>query len=244
MRCEVEKLLASYPRTRPALSPAWRERYHHTHLDSREGRTPLYRLTQMLESWMHRRAATQRAAVEQVLEIGAGTLNHLRWEPPTLIYDVVEPYHQLYAGRPEAARVRNFYADLADVPAENRYQRIISIAALEHVLDLPRLVALAALRLAPQGAFRVGIPAEGGLLWGVAWRLSVGLSCRLRTGLDYGQLMRYEHVSQAGEVIQVLEHFFHDCQVRRFPLPWQHLSLYASVRCRFPRLDRCQAALA
>jgi SAM-dependent methyltransferase len=240
---DIDQLLASYPRVRRPLSPELQAIYHDTYLSSRDGRTTLYRITQRLEGWMHRRVAAGSAAGQKVLEIGGGTLNHLRWENTNETYDVVEPYTALYQGRPEATRVRAFYGDIADVPPQNRYDRIISIATLEHVLDLPRLVAEAALRLEPHGTFVAGIPSEGGALWGLAWRCSVGLSFRLRTGLNYNDLMRHEHVSQAAEIRAVVSHFFHRCRVRRFPTPLHHLSLYTFLECELACLDLCQDLL-
>ncbi len=244
MAQSIERLLASYPRVRHGLPPELAAIYHDTYLSSREGRTVLYRITQMLEGWMHRRARRSAAPGQQVLELGAGTLNHLRWEPAAAVYDVVEPYKALYEGRPEATGVRKFYDDLRDVPIANRYERILSIATLEHVLDLPRLVAQAALRIAPDGKFLAGIPSEGGLLWGAAWRMSVGLSFRLRTGQNYGDLMRHEHVSGANEIVAVVSHFFDRCKVARFPTPLLHGSLYAFLECSGPRLDRCETHLS
>ena len=136
MSIDIDRLLASYPRTRPELPPKLATIYHDTYVSSREGRGLLYRITQSLEGWMHRRVASTAKPGQTVLELGAGTLNHLPWEPPTNAYDVVEPYTALYEGREAAGRVRAFYRDIADVPAANRYDRIISIATLEHVLDL------------------------------------------------------------------------------------------------------------
>jgi SAM-dependent methyltransferase len=236
MNDDIERLLATYPRTRPPLPPALEAIYHDTYLSSREGRGVLYRITQSLEAWMHRRVAADSRAGQTVLELGAGTLNHLRFESPDEIYDVVEPYKALYEGRPGAARVRAFYADITDVPPENRYDRIISIATLEHVLNLPDLVARAAKLLKPQGIFAAGIPSEGGVLWGFSWRASVGLSFRLRTGLNYGDLMRHEHANKAREIEAIVKHYFARVETRRFPFPSRQLSLYTFIRCRSPRL--------
>ena len=240
---DIETLIETYPRVRPPLSAAWQAAYHDVYLKSRDGKTLLYGITQRLEAWMHKRVAANASAGQRVLELGAGTLNHLRWEPAASIYDVVEPYAALYEGRPAAARVRAFHADIADVPRENVYDRVISIATLEHVLDLPRLIAEAALRMSPNGSFVAGIPSEGGMLWGLSWRMSVGLSCRIRIGLNYGDLMRHEHVNQAAEIRALCSHFFQTCRVRRFPTPAHHLSLYACLHCAQPRLDRCRALL-
>ncbi len=235
MNRDLDRLLATYPRRRRELPPKLAAIYHDTYVSSREGRGALYRITQSLEAWMHRRVAATSAPGQAVLELGAGTLNHLRWEHPTDAYDVVEPYTALYEGRPETKRIRAFYNDIEAVPAANRYDRIISIATLEHVLDLPRLVATAAARLAPGGIFAAGIPSEGGALWGLAWRMSVGLSFRIRTGLNYGDLMRHEHVSQASEIVPVVSRYFRRVRIRRFPLPLLHGSLYTYLECREPR---------
>jgi len=237
MNNDIERLLASYPRTRPPLPPALAEIYHDTYVSSREGRGVLYRMTQSLEAWMHRRVAADSRPGQTVLELGAGTLNHLRFESSDEVYDVVEPYKALYERRPEAARVRSFYADVAEVPAENRYDRIISIATLEHVLNLPELVARAATLLRPEGIFAAGIPSEGGFLWGFSWRASVGLSFRLRTGLNYGDLMRHEHANKAREIEAILKHYFANVQTHRFPLPSRQLSLYTFLQCSRARLE-------
>jgi SAM-dependent methyltransferase len=235
MSDDIDRLLASYPRSRPPLPPALEAIYHDTYVSSREGRGVLYRITQSLEAWMHRHVAADSRPGQTVLELGAGTLNHIRFESAGETYDVVEPYKALYEGRPEAARVRGIYADIADVPTENRYDRIISIATLEHVLNLPDLVARAATLLKPEGVFAAGIPSEGGFLWGFSWRASVGLSFRLRTGLNYGDLMRHEHANKAHEIEAIVKQFFGSVQTRRFPLPSRQLSLYTFLRCRAPR---------
>ena len=248
MKTDIQRLIASYPRVRRPLPPKLQEIYHETYLTSRDGKTFLHSISQRLEGWMHRQVARGSKPGQKVLEIGAGTLNQLRWEATSSEagasqYDAVEPYRALYEGRPEAARIRAFYDDIDDVPLANRYDRIISIATLEHVLDPPRLVAEAAMRLTPRGIFAAGIPSEGGLLWGLSWRMSVGLSFRLRTGLNYGDLMRHEHVSRADEIRAVVSYFFRRCEVRRFPLPLRAAASTPPCGCEEPNLERCREIL-
>jgi hypothetical protein len=65
--------------------------------------TGTYRITQSLEAWMHRRVAADSKPGQTVLELGAGTLNHLRFESPDETYDVVDyvsmhAYYQEYDG--------------------------------------------------------------------------------------------------------------------------------------------------
>jgi hypothetical protein len=192
-------------------------------------------LKERLEGWMHRHVAAAGGRAGPVLELGAGGLNHLAWEPAGEAYEIVEPFVDLYAGRPETNRVRRAYADIGEIPEAMRYRRIISIATLEHVLDLPVLVARSALLLAADGTFAAGIPTEGGAAWYLAWRLGTGVSFWWRTGLDYGPLMRYEHVNTAREVLDVTSAFFERVVVSRFPAPWHHASLYLALEATGPR---------
>jgi hypothetical protein len=141
-------------------------------------------------------------------------------------------------------RIRNIYHDVSEIPSDQKYDRITSIAALEHIEDLPRLTAMSGLILKPDGTFCAGIPSEGGFLWGFAWRTSVGLSFRLRTGMNYGELMRHEHVSGAKDIIAVVRHFFDNVYVSRFPFPLHHFSLYGYIEAGSPNVERCRDYLS
>jgi hypothetical protein len=187
---------------------------------------------------MHRALLSARAG-ERVLELGAGTLNHLPFELDVAVYDIVEPFHRLLEDSPCLGRINRFYDDIAEVPATSRYDRILSVAVLEHLVDLPWVVARSALLLATDGRFGAGFPSEGGGLWGAAWRCTTGISYRLRTGLDYRSVMRHEHVNTASEIITVLRYFFEDVRIARFPLPSRHLSFYTAAHASNPRRNLC-----
>ena len=187
---------------------------------------------------MHRRVAA--APAYPTLELGAGTLNHLRYEAPEGDYDVVEPMAHLLDDSPKLARVRDRFATIREIDPARRYRRIVSVAVLEHMEDLPGDVARAGLLLAGGGRFQAGIPAEGGFAWGLGWRVTTGLSFRLRNRLDYGTVMRHEHLSTDLEILAVVRHFFEDVRIWRFPLPLRHLSLYAALEASSPRLGRCR----
>jgi hypothetical protein len=234
----AEELLATYPRSRPELPPAHRQSYLEHYRANRSGDRGLSRLVMKLEAWMHRRVAAGVGG-GSLLEIGAGNLNHIAYHPDVRVYDAVEPFRQLWEDSPQRARVRRIYSDLAEVAETNRYDCILSIAVLEHLTTLPLILARSGLLLGEGGSFRAGFPSEGGLAWGLAWRLTTGLEYRLKRGLDYGALMRHEHVNTAREILALLGHFYERVEVSRFPLPFVDLSFYTVAIARGARIERC-----
>lgn len=241
----VEALLARFPKVRPALPPAIEAIYLRQYTENRSGKTAAASAAQRLESWMHRQVAADVRAggPRETLELGAGMLNQLSYEPAGGAYDVVEPFEALYGDSPQRGRVRELFADVADIPADRRYDRITTIAALEHICDLPLALARAARLMAPGAALRAAIPSEGGLLWKLGWSLTTGLEFRLRHGLDYGLLMAHEHVNDAREVEVLTRALFEEFRIKSFGLGRQ-LSLYRFIVARRPRLDVAEAWIA
>ena len=238
-------MFPKYPKRRPALPPKYQRIYHDHYRENRDGKSFATKYSTRLENWMHLQVSedvVRQGHGGATLEIGAGTLNHLDYEPRTSPYDIVEPYKELFEGREQVGRIRAIYRDISEIPPDRRYERIISIATLEHVLDLPRVVAMAGLLMQPQGQFRAGIPSEGGLLWGLGWRLTTGVEFRIRRGLDYGVMLRHEHINTANEIEAVLAYFFARVESRALGLG-PSLSFYRSFACSGVRVERCTGFL-
>lgn len=239
---QLEARLARFPKTRPPLPREIEEIYARQYAENRAGESTAASLSQQLERWMHRQVAADASPSRATLELGAGNLNQLPFEPEGAAYDIVEPFADLYRDSPRLGRVRAVYADVAEVPQGARYDRITSVACLEHICDLPVALARSAKLLAPGGSFRAAIPSEGGLLWKLGWSLTTGLEFRLRHGLDYGLLMAHEHVNDAAEIEALARAVFEDVSVRSFGLGRQ-LSLYRFIAASRPRLDVAEAWL-
>ena len=133
--------------------------------------------------------------------LGAGTLNHLRYVPRgarSTTSSSISTNGWLYDGAAERPRIRHPRLPAARGGASaggGSYDRVLSIATLEHIGDLPACLARSSTSLlSGDGRFVAGIPSEGGFLWWLGWRATTGLSYRLRYGLDYGVLMRHEHL--------------------------------------------------
>ena len=227
-----------FPKTRPELPSEYQEIYLQHIQENRHGRSPASRMSTGLEGWMHRWIAGDAREGLSTLEIGAGTLNHLRYESDHAAYDIVEPARYQFENSPHLSRVRNVYNDMAEVPPDTRYDRIISIATFEHICNLPEVVAHSGLLLKPGGQLRAAIPAEGGPLWKLGWMLTTGWEFKRRYGLDYEVIMRAEHVNTWKEVAGVLNYFFQRIEVSYLGLS-RALSFYQVYICRDPDRAKC-----
>ena len=230
-----------FPKERTPLPPEYEAIYLKHYRNSREGNSQILGLAQRMERWMHKQVAkdVRDGASKATLEIGAGNLNQLPYEPHSSPYDIVEPFRELFESSPQLHRVRNIYGDVSEIPPENRYQRITSVAVLEHVTNLPELVARSALLLTEGGSFRAGIPAEGTILWRLGWQMTTALDFRARYNLDYEVLMRYEHVNTAREIEEVLRYFFGEVKGSVFGVA-KGLSFYQFFACGKPEVARCR----
>ena len=235
--------LRAFPKIRPTLPPEYQKIYLQHIQENRHGQSPASRLSTGLEGWMHRRIAGDAREGLSTLEIGAGTLNHLRYESNHAAYDVVEPAHYQFANSPFLSRVRNIYDDVKEVPPETRYDRIISIASFEHICNLPEVVARCGLLLKPGGQLRAAIPTEGGPLWKLGWKLTTGWEFKRRHGLDYEVIMRAEHVNTWREVADVLDYFFRSVECSYLGLS-RTLSIYQVYICLDPNLTNCSDYLS
>jgi hypothetical protein len=231
----------SFPKTRPQLPKEIQEIYAAQYKSNRLGETAASSLSQMMESWLHKQVAKDvfdGQTGKVTLEIGAGTLNQLRYEPEVGPYDIVEPFRELYEGASDLKRIRYIYADIAEIPGNHRYDRITSVATFEHICNLPEVIAHCGLLLAGNGKLRVSVPSEGTLLWTLGWKLTTGLEFRIKYGLDYGALMKHEHVNTAAEIEELLRYFFKEVECNVFGLT-ASFSLYQFYSCGGPMIERC-----
>ena len=234
-----------FPKTRAQLPREYAAIYQTQYKENRGGKTPAYGAAQRKESWLHRKVAADVArdrSPRTTLEIGAGTLNQLPYEPSVGPYDIVEPFTTLFDGSAMLPRIRHVYRDTKEIPASPRYDRITSVAVFEHICNLPEVVARAGLLLNDGGTLRVSIPSEGTWLWTLGWKLTTGLEFRLRYGLDYAVLMKHEHVNTAAEIEDVLRHFFRELSCDVFGLS-RGMSFYRFYQCSNPDRARCESYL-
>lgn len=239
-----EKILGRYPKIRKSLPEAYQKIYEKHYLINRGGKSATTWLSQKMEGWLHRQVARDvlhGAGEVSTLELGAGTLNQLEYEPMRGPYDIVEPFRVLFQDAPGLKRVRNVFDDIDQVK-NTEFDRITSVAVLEHIEDLPAMVAKAVLLMDRQGCFRAAIPNEGTLLWWMGTQFT-GFEFKKKYGLPYSRLMEYEHVNKAYEIEAVLKEFFERVECRVFGLS-RAVAFYRFYDCGAPRVSHAREFLA
>lgn len=235
-----------FPKRRKPLPEKYQRIYSQFYIQNRSGGSIATKTALSIESWMHRNVASDvkdKPFCGATLEIGAGTLNHLIYEEHSNIYDIVEPFSNLYEKSPYLGRVRNIFKDISFVTDGLLYERIISIAAFEHIENLPEVVARSGLLLSSKGSLRVGVPSEGTFFWEIGWKLTTGLEFKIKYGLDNSVLMKYEHINTALEISQILSFFFRSVVIKSFGICPKY-SIYQFYDCRNPDVGRCKKYLS
>ena len=237
------KILEKFPKIKTKLPTPYDELFEQEHLSNRKGGNFISNLAKKFESWMHKKIA-KRGCNGNILEIGAGTLNHIHYEKNNFSsYDIVETVEKFYATSANLKYVNAKYQSISQVPLTNSYDKIISIAVLEHADNLPEIIARSALMLKTTGIMQHAIPTEGAFLWGAAWRLTTGLSFRLRTGLNYKTIFDSEHINEAKEIMQIFKYFFTSVKFIYYPLPFFHGSCYTYIEATRPNMIECKRYL-
>ena len=192
------------------------------------------KIAAFFESWYHKKIAKMGFSNHDILEVGCGGLNHIKYEKNFKKYDVVEPKKYLIesANNDLKLAISEIYDSIELIPKNKKYNKIISIAVLEHVLDLEEHIKKISTLLKPNGFFALAIPAEGEFLWWLAWRCSTGLAFWLKYKLDYGVLMKYEHVNDARQIMEILKKYFYIEQFSCYPCKIRNFRLYIALKCR------------
>jgi hypothetical protein len=234
---KMKIIIDSFPRKRSVLSSKYQKVYVSHYKSNRNGDTSASLLAQRMEAWMHKKVAADLIGDDiriQTLEIGAGTLNQLKYEPITT-YDIIEPFKELFINSTEINKVNHVYNDIRNVK-NKKYDRITSIAVFEHITDLTFVVAKTCLLLANNGTLKVAIPNEGTILWKMGWMFTTGLEFRLKYNLKYSTLLYHEHVNNATDIEMVLKYFYSDIKCSVFGLN-KKFGFYRYYECKNPIPD-------
>jgi SAM-dependent methyltransferase len=174
----------------------------------------------------------------RTLEVGAGIGGHLPFEDlEAQEYHVLESRAQFCERLAElhpAQYVHHGSIEESQPFPDGFFDRIVTIHVLEHLHNLPAALDEMARLLRPGGIFDVVLPTEGSIAYEIARKVSAERMFRRRFGLDYGPIIRNEHVNTYEEVMSLLRGRFRHETARFFPLgvPIAEINLVVGLRAR------------
>ena len=231
-KLSIFNLIKKYPKKRPALSKEVKKIFDIEYKKNRENL-----LSQLSESWLHFAIKGRNLLFNTTLEIGAGSLNHLKYEnfSKKHIYDVIEPKKFLYENNKNKFLVNKFYKSLNNTK-KNSYSRIISCAVLEHLEDLPYYLYLSSQKMKKNGYQSHSIPCEGYPIWNITWFLISGITFKLRTGKSFKEIQRHEHLNSFDEILKLVKFFYRDVQIKySYPFFFSpYVSFYSNLTFKNP----------
>ena len=217
------KLLKKYPKRRGFLPKQIKKIFNKDYLSNRENF-----FSQLSERWLHS-SIDNKEKKNKTLEIGAGTLNHLKYEVEKH-YDIIEPKKFLYKKSIYKKLINNSYRDIYQTK-NNYYDRIISCAVLEHITNLPEYLHISSLKLKKNGYQQHSIPCEGYPMWDISWFLFSGITFKLKYGFSFKYVKKHEHVNNFDEIISLINFFYKKVTLKfSYPFYNKYLSFYANIK--------------
>ena len=222
MCLKIQNLIRKYPKKRLVLPKEIKKIFKKHYLDNRKNI-----LSQLSERWLHL-SMKDRKNKNKTLEIGAGTLNHLKYETKKL-YDIVEPNKFLYKGSLNLKLINKSYKKISQVK-NLYYDRIISCAVLEHITDLPEYLYISSLKMKKKGYQQHSIPCEGYPMWDIIWFLFSGLLFKFKYGYSFKYIQKHEHVNNFDEIISLIKFFYKKVDIKfSYPFYNKYLSFYSNI---------------
>ncbi len=236
MNINAKLLLNKFPKRRTQLSKPLKKIFD---IEYKKNRTNF--LTQLSESWLHFAIKGRLSNLNlSTLEVGAGTLNHLKYESKNNLknYNIIEPKKFLFKNNKLKSCVANVYKDFNKLP-KNNFDRIISCAVLEHLEDLPMFLAKTGLAMKKNSYQSHSIPCEGYPVWKITWDIISGIPFKLRTGFNFSEIQNHEHINNHDEILCLIKYFYKKCDITysypSFFTPY--LSLYANLTFSKPNMS-------
>jgi len=158
-----------------------------------------------------------------VLEIGCGHGHHLRYGGNDYHHyiglDIEYKFLCTLKERFPGTRVVNGSAYALPF-RDQSVDCVISVYCFEHLRGLPDCLAEIRRVLKPEGELLVGLPAEGGFLYGLGRGLTSKPYMERKYGIDYDAIVRWEHWNTFNEVVEMLQAQFKITKNMFIPFPF------------------------
>ena len=228
---QIQNILNLFPKQRPPLPRKIKKIFNKIYKENR-----INYIISFAERWMHK-SIHELNSIKKTLEIGAGTLNHFEFEKINNNYDIIEPKKYLYKNSIQKKKIRKILPNLKACKKQY-YDRIISIAVLEHMTELPKFLAESSFYIKNNGYHSHSVPCEGHL-FNFASSIVSGIPFYLKHRISYRYIMKHEHVNNFDEIISLIKFFYKKVKIKySYPFYTKYLSFYANITFKHPNKER------
>jgi hypothetical protein len=226
MKIKIE--LKKFPKKRPPLPKKIKKIFNKFLLNNRQNF-----LSELFEKWLHY-SIKDRESNKTVLELGAGTLNHFKYENLNKTYDIIEPLKFLFKNSIFKKKINRIYKNIKNCN-NSYYSRIISCAVLQYHTDIPELYYQSSLKLKKNGYHQHSVPCEGYLMWDLTRYLTNGLLFKIKYGYSFKYMAKHEHVNSLDEIIFLTKFFYKNFKIKySYPFFSKFFSFYANIEFSRP----------
>jgi SAM-dependent methyltransferase len=175
-------------------------------------------------------------ADKAVVEIGCGHGHHLHYGGNDYrCYIGLEIEHDfLCTLRERFPGTRVVNGDAYTLPfLDQSVDCVLSVYCFEHLRRLPDCLKEIRRVLKPGGELLVGLPAEGGFLYGIGRKLTSKPYMERKYHIDYDAIVRWEHWNTFREVVDMVKTQFEVTDTRFIPfsfLPTVHINIIGCLR--------------
>tara|TARA_Y200000002_G_scaffold16174_1_gene12647 strand:+ start:230 stop:973 length:744 start_codon:yes stop_codon:yes gene_type:complete len=230
---KIFNLIKKYPKKRAILPLRLRAIFKNFYLENRDNF-----FSQLSEKWLHT-SINDRWKKNVTLEIGAGTLNHLKYEAKKE-YDVIEPKKFLFKKSKYKKLINKTYLDINKCK-NYHYDRIISCAVLEHLTNLPDYLYSSSFKIKKKGYQQHSIPCEGYPMWNIAWFVFSGIIFRIKYGYSFKYIQKHEHLNNFDEIVSLINFFYKNVETKfSYPFYNKYLSFYSNIKFSNPNKKNLQ----
>ena len=172
---KINHLLKTYPRRRQKLNSEYNKIYKKFYNNHLNKKNLISFLIKNAEHIFHKLTYEAKKENSKILELGAGNLDHVKYEK-FIKYDVVEPEKKYYIKNKKALKkVNKIYKSIFSIPNKKKYDKIIAIATLDVIDDLPKFLSKIGILMNKNSSFCVGNSTIGSLSFYLTWRFTSGL---------------------------------------------------------------------
>ncbi len=209
----------------------YREKFSEIYDDSNYS-SPLQSSVMRASHRLVEKAYTHKSCYSRVLEVGAGTGEHVKFVRHQFDEYILSDIDQTTLEVAKKKLVGIFDGKLTYKAqtgngldySDNTFDRLIATHVLEHIYQ-PHLAVKEWVRVLKHGGvLSILIPTDPG----IAWRLGRHLGPRrnaIAQGIAYDYVMAREHVNSCNNLIAILRHYFHQADEAWWPLPIPSIDL-------------------